>query len=125
MKLRAAEANLERAEDLRGQLEAQLEGLKRQARQANRYRAISGLVRQAEAELLSIQRARAEAARASAGTALHTAQAAVTDLVVRATSTGTEAAESAAALPPLRELEGEARTALERHRLQGLSLIHI
>ena len=86
LKLRAAEANLERAEDLRGQLEAQLEGLKRQARQANRYRAISGLVRQAEAELLALQRARAEATRASAGASLHAAQAAVTDLVVRATN---------------------------------------
>ncbi len=122
LKLRAAEANLERAEDLRGQLEAQLEGLKRQARQANRYRAISGLVRQAEAELLALQRARAEATRASAGASLHAAQAAVTDLVVRATATGAEAAESAAALPPLREVEGEARTALERHRLTGEAL---
>ncbi|MEJ1977843.1 MAG: AAA family ATPase [Acetobacteraceae bacterium] len=41
LKLRAAEANLARAEDLRGQLEAQLQGLQRQARQANRYRTLS------------------------------------------------------------------------------------
>ena len=60
LKLRAAEANLTRAEDLRGQLEAQLGGLKRQARQASRYRNISGAIRGAEAELLAIQRARAE-----------------------------------------------------------------
>ena len=57
LKLRAAEANLARAEDLRGQLEAQLAGLKRQARQASRYRNISGAIRGAEAELLAIQRA--------------------------------------------------------------------
>ena len=60
LKLRAAEANMARAEDLRGQLESQLAALKRQARQASRYRNISGAIRQAEAELLSIQRARAE-----------------------------------------------------------------
>ena len=54
LKLRAAEANLGRAEDLKGQLEGQLEALKRQARQANRYRNISGPVRNAEAELLAI-----------------------------------------------------------------------
>ena len=122
LKLRAAEANLERAEDLRGQLDAQLEGLKRQARQANRYRAISGLVRAAEAELLSLQRARAEIMRAAAGEALHAAQSAVTDLVARATNTATEATASAAALPSLREQEGQSRTALERHRLTGEAL---
>ena len=42
LKLRAAEANLARAEDLRGQLEASSAALKRQARQASRYRNISG-----------------------------------------------------------------------------------
>ena len=59
LKLRAAEANLARADDLRGQLEVQLGALKRQARQASRYRNISGAIRQAETELLAIQRARA------------------------------------------------------------------
>ena len=74
LKLRAAEANLARAEDLRGQLEAQLGALKRQARQASRYRNISGAIRQAEAELLAIQRARADAVRAEAEAALHAAR---------------------------------------------------
>ena len=77
LKLRAAEANLSRAEDLRGQLEGQLEGLKRQIRQANRYRAISGLVRAAEAELLAIQRARVERVREVAKAALMAAGIAV------------------------------------------------
>ncbi|HSU06385.1 MAG TPA: AAA family ATPase, partial [Acetobacteraceae bacterium] len=47
LKLRATETNLARAEDLRGQLETQLAGLKRQVRQASRYRNISGAIRQA------------------------------------------------------------------------------
>ena len=38
LRLRAAESNLERLDDVVGQLESQLESLKRQARQANRYR---------------------------------------------------------------------------------------
>ena len=45
LKLRAAETNLARADDLRGQLEVQLGALKRQARQASRYRNISGAIR--------------------------------------------------------------------------------
>ncbi len=48
LKLRAAEANLARAEDLKAQLDLQLGGLRRQARQAARYRNISDLVRGAE-----------------------------------------------------------------------------
>jgi len=62
LKLRQAEQNLLRAEDLLGQLDAQRQGLQRQARQANRYRNLSGLVRGAEAEWLAILAARAAAA---------------------------------------------------------------
>ena len=117
LKLRAAEANLARAEDLRGQLEAQLAALKRQARQASRYRNISGAIRNAEAELLAIQRARVEMVRAEAAAALHAARLAVAAATEAATAASAHAAEAAAALPELREAESEARTALERHRV--------
>src|SRR5690242_5417517 len=117
LKLRAAETNLARAEDLRGQLEAQLGALKRQARQASRYRNISGAIRTAEAELLAIQRARVETVRAEAAAALHAARLAVAAATEAATAATAQAAEAAAALPALREAEAEARTALERHRV--------
>ena len=117
LKLRAAEANLARAEDLRGQLEVQLGALKRQARQASRYRNISGAIRQAESELLSIQRASAEVARSEAQAALHAAQMAVAAATEAATQASAAATEVAAALTPLRAAESDARTALERHRV--------
>ncbi|HUZ66004.1 MAG TPA: AAA family ATPase, partial [Acetobacteraceae bacterium] len=117
IKLRAAEANLGRAEDLRGQLEGQLAALKRQARQASRYRNISGAIRGAEAELLALQRARVEAARAAAQAALFAARQAVAEATTAATAAAARATEAAAALPPLRETEAAARTELERHRL--------
>jgi chromosome segregation protein len=117
LKLRAAEANLARAEDLRGQLESQLGGLKRQARQASRYRNISGAIRQAETELLAIQRARVDAARAAARAAMEEAKAAVAAATEAATHAGAASAEATAELPALRETEGAARTVLERHRL--------
>jgi len=117
LKLRAAEANLARAEDLRGQLEAQLAALKRQARQASRYRNISGAIRNAEAELLAIQRAAAAATRAVAEAALHDAGIAVAAATAAATEAQARAAEAQAALPALREAEAEARTGLERHRV--------
>ena len=118
LKLRAAEANLARADDLRGQLDAQLGGLKRQARQASRYRNISGAIREAEAELLSVQRAWVEAARIEARTALHQAELAVAAAMTAATAASARATEAAAALPALREAEAEARTALERLRIE-------
>ena len=117
LKLRAAEANLARAEDLRGQLETQLGGLKRQARQASRYRNISGAIRTAEAELLSILRARAERDRAAAETALRDARTAVAEATRPSPTASAAATETADALPPLREAEAAARTALERHRV--------
>jgi chromosome segregation protein len=117
LKLRGAEANLARAEDLRAQLESQLGGLKRQARQASRYRNLSGMIRDAEAELLSIQRAAVEAARTQAHAAVQAAGDAVGHAAEAATAASVRAAEAAAALPPLREAEADARTALERHRV--------
>jgi len=117
LKLRAAEANLTRAEDLRAQLESQLGSLKRQARQASRYRNISGAIRAAEAELLSLQRARVEQIRTQAATALHEAEIAVAVATDAATAASAHATEATAALPPLRETESNARTVLERHRI--------
>ena len=58
LKLRAAEANLARSDDLRAQLDSQLAALQKQVRQANRWRTLSTTVKDAEAELLAIARRR-------------------------------------------------------------------
>lgn len=55
LRLRAAEQNLERVDDIIAQVEQQLETLKRQARLAIRYRALSGDIRKAEATLFHIR----------------------------------------------------------------------
>jgi chromosome segregation protein len=55
LRLRAAEANLERVDDIVAQIETQLETLKRQARLALRYRSLSGDIRRAEATLFHIR----------------------------------------------------------------------
>ncbi|MGH6864796.1 MAG: chromosome segregation protein SMC [Methyloceanibacter sp.] len=49
LRLKATEANLSRLADLIGQLASQLQAMKRQARQAQRYREISGKIHEAEA----------------------------------------------------------------------------
>src|SRR5205085_12682825 len=55
LRLKSAEHNLQRLEDVIGQLAQQIEALKRQARQAVRYRNVSGQVRRAEAMLFHLR----------------------------------------------------------------------
>jgi chromosome segregation protein len=54
LRLNSAEHNLERLEDVLSQIEMQLEGLKRQSRQAARYRLLSARIRKAEALLFHL-----------------------------------------------------------------------
>src|SRR5664280_140325 len=55
LRLKAAENNLLRIEDVIGQLAAQVDGLKKQARQAIRYRTVSLQVRKSEATLYHLR----------------------------------------------------------------------
>ncbi len=117
LKLRAAEANLARSEDLLGQLEASREALRKQAREARRYRNMSGLVTAAQADYLAIQHARAAAAYAQAQAHMAAAREAVglREAAVLAASAAVAAAE--AGLPAPRAAEALSRSALERKRV--------
>ena len=74
LRLQAAETNLNRLNDVIVALEAQLESLKKQARQAVRYRTISESIRAADALVLLIKRDEATAHLAAARAALTEAQ---------------------------------------------------
>ena len=121
LKLRQAEQNLTRAEDLKGQLEVQRQSLTRQARQAARYRNLSGLTRAAEAEFFALLVARAEAALVAARQDFAQAQAATRAAEQAATEGATRAFTAERAVPAPREAEATARTALERHRIAAES----
>ena len=68
LRLKAAETNLTRVEDVIGQLAGQIDGLKKQARQAIRYREVAAKVRKAEALLFHLRwlEANADVARSRA-----------------------------------------------------------
>ncbi len=72
-KLRAAETNLARLATILGDMDVRAQSLKKQARQAERYRKLSVEILQAEARLIFVRwreaKAAAEAARAEADTA--------------------------------------------------------
>jgi chromosome segregation protein len=114
LRLRAAEHNLARAEDVIGQLAAQVASLKTQARQAVRYRNISGQVRRTEALLFHL---RWIAAKAEVADAERTKGEAVRIVAARTgeqTVATTRQAEVASGLPALREAEAKAAAALQR-----------
>ena len=70
LRLKAAESNLERLEDVIGALETQFGGLQRQARQANRYRKIAEQLRAQEAILLHLRWTEAQQSLDAARSAL-------------------------------------------------------
>ncbi len=114
LRLKAAETNLDRLEDVTAQLDSQIESLKRQARQANRFKMLSAAIREREAMLLYIRWKQAEEAETEANTALNEA----TNLVAEKAQAQMEAAKQQAVsslrLPELREAEARAGAALQR-----------
>jgi chromosome segregation protein len=114
LRLKAAEHNLARVEDVIGQLAGQVAALKTQARQAVRYRNISGQVRRTEAMLFHL---RWLAANAELGEASRTKDEAVRVVAARMgehTAAATRQTSLAAGLPALREDEARAAAALQR-----------
>ena len=114
LRLKAAEHNLARVEDVIGQLAAQVASLKTQARQAVRYRNISSQVRRTEALLLHLRWTAAKLETAEAERTKDEAIRVVAERTSEQTIATTKQAEVAAELPGLREAEARAAAALQR-----------
>ncbi|MCO5144652.1 MAG: chromosome segregation protein SMC [Aquamicrobium sp.] len=114
LRLRAAEQNLERLDDVVGELESQIESLKRQARQASRFKNLSAEIRKAEAILLHLRWSIARDQEAEAKSALAQATTLVGDRAAAQMQAAKEQAVSAHHLPALREAEAAAAAALQR-----------
>jgi chromosome segregation protein len=114
LRLRAAEANMERLEDVVQAMEGQLGSLKRQARQASRYRNISDHIRKAEATALHIRYVDAQAASEKAAEDLKLSETKVADLTRLSATATTTQNQIAEKLPPLRQAEAECAAALHR-----------
>ena len=118
LRLKAADANLARLNDVLGQLGSQIESLKRQARQAKRYKEISEEIRRGEALLLHLAWTAAQAD-------VDYTESILSDALSRvATATQAEAqalrqeADGAAALDPLREEEAKRGAIVARIRIE-------
>ncbi|MDU8943995.1 chromosome segregation protein SMC [Ovoidimarina sediminis] len=114
LKLKGAETNLARVDDVIEALAQQLAQLARQARQAARYRAISEELRRSEGLLLYRRWREADDARAAAeaGLGVKVKAAAEAERLAREAGGAREAREGA--LPPLREEAAIAEAVLQR-----------
>ena len=114
LRLRGAEHNLTRLEDVINQLATQIDALKRQARQAIRYRAVAAQVRKAEATLFHLRWVAANAELAEAEHVKNNAARMVAERTGEQAQASTRQALAAAELPALRDAEARAGAALQR-----------
>lgn len=114
LRLRAAEGNLERLEDVVTQLESQIESLKRQARQANRFKMLSADIRARDAMLLHSRWVQAKEAEGEANSTLNQATATVAEKAQAQMEAAKNQAIVSLKLPELREAEARAGAALQR-----------
>ncbi|MDJ0930298.1 chromosome segregation protein SMC [Breoghania sp.] len=114
LRLRAAEQNLDRLEDVLVQIDGQLEGLKRQARQASRYRNLSGEICKAEATILYLRWLEAREALSAAETELSAVLSRVNEAATAQGAAAREQAIAAHKVPDLRDAAAKAGATLQR-----------
>ena len=114
LRLRSAESNLERLDDVTAGLIEQRDSLKKQAQQAARYRSVADRIRKADAQLLLASWTAAKAELTVADANLKQAKLVVEERTQLAAKSATARAEISASLPPLRQAEGEKAAAYQR-----------
>ncbi|UCI06870.1 chromosome segregation protein SMC [Mesorhizobium sp. B1-1-8] len=114
LRLKGAEQNLERLDDVVGELEGQIESLKRQARQASRFKNLSADIRKAEATLLHLRWTLAKTQEGEARSALAVATTLVGDRAAAQMAAAREQGIGAHRMPDLRDAEAAAAAAFQR-----------
>ena len=114
LRLKGAEDNLNRLEDVMKQLDSQVDSLKRQARQATRYKGLAAEIRKAEALLLHIAYRDVTRQMAEAESKLEGDTREVEERTRQQAESARLQAIAAYELPPLRDEEAKAGAALQR-----------
>ncbi|MDA0305180.1 MAG: chromosome segregation protein SMC [Proteobacteria bacterium] len=114
LRLRGADTNLERLDDILVTLDAQLANLKKQARQATRYRNLSEHIRKAEATLFFLRWTASEETLEAANKEFQEMETMVASLTGTSGKAAAIQAEHAAQLPKRRHAEAEAAAEFQR-----------
>jgi chromosome segregation protein len=118
LRLRAADQNLQRVQDLVGSMEGRFNALKKQARQAQKYNNLSAQIRELETSIAYLEwRIQVERSEQSRKTFAEAESVVATHMatVVQLTRTQESQAQD---LPDLRKVEAEAAAALQAHRME-------
>ncbi len=119
LRLRAADNNLIRLNDVIGGLETQLSTLKRQSRQATRYRELSESIRELETKLAALEWHHLQLQYQSGEARFHDAEKLVATHMQTVAQLTTTQITQASDIPALRQKEAEAAAALQ---VQNLTL---
>ena len=114
LRLRAAEANLLRLDDISKELETALGRLKREARQAEKFKRLSAEIRMVQSAVLLARWREAEQANERAGLEARDADAAVERTAREAADASVKAIAAGEAIRPLRDEEAVAAAVLHR-----------
>ncbi|MDB5367360.1 MAG: smc [Rhodospirillales bacterium] len=117
LKLKGAENNLDELDRVLSTMDDQIGQLKKQARQASRYRNLSDAIRQAEATVLYLRWRAATAKSAEARSFFDQAENVVRERMAAVARATAEATDLAASLPPLRDADMEAAQAVQRWQI--------
>ncbi|MCG2840281.1 chromosome segregation protein SMC [Sandaracinobacter sp. RS1-74] len=123
LRLRAADANLLRLDDVMKGAETQAAGLRRQAKSAARYRELSDRIRASESALLRLQWAAAVEAQQAAERDLQATDAALAEAVKAAARAATAKADAAAGLPAKRQAEANVAAVVQRLSTERATLV--
>ncbi len=113
LRLKAADTNLVRLQDIVGGMENQLSGLKRQSRQAAKYRNVNAQIRQLEIIIAWLEWSELSARKQATHEKFLEAEKIVADKLTTVTQLTKTQGTQAQALPDLRKAETEAAAALQ------------
>lgn len=114
LKLKAAEQNLIRVDDVLATYDSQLRSLKQQVRQASRYRNLADHIRRTEAAILHLRWIESEHNAENVQKALQIAEQSVNEFLVVVTQTTTLRTNITSELPGLRQTEAVAAAVVQK-----------
>jgi chromosome segregation protein len=117
LRLRAAEGNMQRLDDLMGGMEQRLNDLKRQARQATRYRNVTAQIRQMEILIAWLEWRTLEKRMDHLREAFAQSESAVNERMIAVSQLTVTQTTRAQDLPPLRQNEAEIAAALQHKKI--------
>ena len=117
LKLRAADNNLQRIDDIMGSMQSRLNSLKRQVQQANRYRNLSMQIRQLEIAIAAMEHSAAQNKIKQTKDDFAAAESQVADKLATVTQLTKTQNTQAQDLPTLRKKEAEAAATLQKQKV--------